>query len=61
MFPHPYVPTLLPLQVRPVRARVIAIGHFPTPITKKEFLGMAAYYYDFVRISPRQLHLLLSS
>lgn len=34
-------------QVRPVRAKVLAIDHFPVPTTKKDlsrFLGMVGYY-----------------
>lgn len=37
-------------QVRPVRAKVLAIDQFPQPTTKKElmrFLGMAGYYRGF--------------
>ncbi|KAI3359045.1 hypothetical protein L3Q82_015431 [Scortum barcoo] len=37
-------------QVRPVRAKVLAIDQFPVPTTKKElsrFLGMAGYYRGF--------------
>lgn len=37
-------------QVRPVRAKVLAIDGFPTPTTKKElmhFLGMVGYYRGF--------------
>ena len=37
-------------EVRPVRAKVMAIDHFPAPTTKKElmrFLGMIGYYRGF--------------
>lgn len=37
-------------QVRPVRAKVLAVDQFPVPTTKKElsrFLGMVGYYRDF--------------
>lgn len=37
-------------QVRPVRAKVLAIDQFPAPTTKKElarFLGMVGYYRSF--------------
>ncbi|KAI3356202.1 hypothetical protein L3Q82_017180, partial [Scortum barcoo] len=39
-------------QVRPVRAKVLAIDQFPVPTTKKElsrFLGMAGYYRGFCK------------
>lgn len=39
-------------QVRPVRAKVLAIDGFPTPSTKRElmrFLGMVGYYRGFCR------------
>ena len=37
-------------EVRPVRAKVMAIDNFPPPVTKKElmrFLGMVGYYRSF--------------
>lgn len=39
-------------QVRPVRAKVLAIDKFPAPTTRKElqrFLGMVGYYRSFCR------------
>ena len=37
-------------QVRPVRAKVLAIDSFPPPMTKRElmrYLGMVSYYRSF--------------
>ena len=39
-------------EVRPVHAKVVAIDHFPAPVTKKElmwFLGMVGYYRAFCK------------
>lgn len=39
-------------QVRPVRAKVVAVDQFPVPTTKKElscFLGMVGYYCGFCK------------